>query len=83
MTGFEYLVAVTSTAQERNVYLPDATAFPLTQYVIKDESGSAGTNAIIVRTILGQTLDGQPAFVIGGDYNAITVYSNGSNWFIM
>jgi hypothetical protein len=83
MTGNEYLVAVTDTSQERSVYLPSAVTCFNRQFVIKDESGAAGTNAIIVRTTLGQTLDGQPFFVLGGDYNAITIYSNGSNWFIM
>ena len=49
---------------------------------IKDESGNAATYNITLVPASG-TIDGQATEVIQGNYEAISLYSNGTNWFII
>jgi hypothetical protein len=50
-------------------------------YVIKDEvSGRAGT--ITVRASGSETIDGAATYQLSGSYPAISLYSNGANWFV-
>jgi hypothetical protein len=49
---------------------------------IKDELGNAATYPITIIPASG-TIDGQSNFILSANYGAITVYSNGTNWFII
>jgi hypothetical protein len=51
------------------------------EYVVKDETGSAGTNSITIATTGGQTIDGAATKVVNTNYGVTKVYSNGANWF--
>lgn len=50
-----------------------------TEYVIKDRTGKASTNNILV-TAGGKTIDGQTTYTMAGNYDAISLLYNGSNY---
>jgi len=50
---------------------------------IKDEGGLAGTNNITILTEGAETIDGSVTATLNGNYNSITLISNGSHWFIV
>jgi hypothetical protein len=50
-------------------------------YIIKDEvSGRSGV--VTVRASGSQTIDGAATYQLSGSYPAISLYSNGANWFV-
>lgn len=49
--------------------------------VVNDEGGSAGTNAITIATEGSETIDGATSQSVGSNYGALTLYSDGTNWF--
>ena len=80
-TASDYVVAVNTSGGAVTITLPDATAG--TTYIVKDTSGSAASNAVTVSRKTSYTIDGQTTVSITSNYGAITVVSNGSNWFIV
>jgi len=79
------LIAFTSLTLNRQAALPlpgTGTSARPKFYTIKDESGNASTYNITV-AITGGALDGAPSYVINVDYGSITVYDNGTNFFII
>jgi hypothetical protein len=50
--------------------------------IVKDETGSAGTNSITINAPGGHTIDGASSVVIGTNYGVVTLYSNGLNWTV-
>ena len=50
-------------------------------YVIKDEVSSR-TGQITVQTSATETIDGAATYQLSGSYPAISLYSNGANWFV-
>jgi len=83
----DYLIAVDNTAAPRAVTISTedinsgSTDNPRV-FVIKDESGGAGSNSI---TISGETgnIDGAGSAVINNNYGSRTVYADGTNLFIV
>lgn len=75
------LVAVTSTASVVTITLISAATFGVQPITIKDESGAASVNNIIVNTSSSQTIDGLSTVRITINYGVLRLYSNGSNWF--
>lgn len=52
-------------------------------YVIKDETGGAETNNIIIQVSGSDTLDGESTVTIESPYASLNVYTDGlSKWFI-
>ena len=49
---------------------------------IKDESGNAKNNNITIDGNLSETIDGELTLVLSADYDAASLYCDGSNWFI-
>ena len=79
----DYIIGVTSTAAARTITLPNSGISAGHTYVIKDESGAAGTNNINVVVSGGtKTVDGVTSYPINVNYGSITVYYNGTNYFI-
>lgn len=75
----DYLIGVTSTAAARTITLPGASAAG-TVYIVKDESGGAGTNNITVQGATGN-IDGAATKVINTNYGSVSVFSDGTNYF--
>jgi len=48
---------------------------------IKDSGGNANANNITI-TPQVETIDGAANLVICGDYDSVSLYADGSNWFI-
>ena len=79
----DYIIGVTSTAAARTITLPAAaTVGAGWTYIIKDESGGAGTNNIIVDGNGAETIDGAATQAINTNYGSMNLYCDGSNWFI-
>ncbi len=81
----DYIIGVDNTAAARTVTLPTAsntgdTANRGKFYIIKDQSGLAGTNNITITPATG-TIDGASSIAIIANFGEVGVYSDGSNWF--
>ena len=50
--------------------------------VVKDAGGLAGTNNITIDTEGGETIDGAATAVITSNYTSLSLYSDGTDWFI-
>ena len=50
--------------------------------VLKDENSSRGAAAITISASSPNTIDNNGAYVLSGSNPAISLYSNGSNWFV-
>jgi hypothetical protein len=88
VTGAMYYIGVTSTASARTINLPDGTGGLIAGqnqlFIIKDQSGAAGTNAITVTTLGGTvTIDGATSQPINTNYGSMTVRFDGTNYFII
>ena len=81
----DYIIGIDDTAAPRTVTLPTATTTGANAnsgkvYVIKDQSGGAGTNNITIAPATG-TIDGSANIVIDQNYGEAVVYSDGTAWF--
>lgn len=75
------IVGVDSSGGTVTITLDSASAADGHRKTIKDEAGSAGTNAITVDTEGSETIDGSSSVSISSNYGSVTVYSDGTNWF--
>ena len=50
--------------------------------VIKDENSSRGANSVTISASTGDTIDNNGAYILTGSNPAISLYSNGANWFV-
>lgn len=64
-----------------NVNLP--TGIANQAVVIKDESGLASANQIMVAPVSGETIDGQLTSNVASNYGSMTVWFNGGTWWII
>ena len=90
LLGSDYVVHVTYTQTGAVTSLTLPTAQTLTgRYIhIKDAGLSAGatgagTNSITIDTQGSETIDGAATYVISTDWNSVSLYSDGSDWFIV
>ena len=65
------------------VTLPTAEVRQGRIYTVKDESGAAATNNITLATEGSETIDGAGTYTLSANYQAISLYSDGSNWFVV
>lgn len=79
----DYVIAIDNTAAPRAVNLQTATCTSGRVYVIKDESGVCSVNNITIQTEGAEKIDGQDTLVLSTNYDSVTLYSNGSNWFVI
>ncbi|HSX08187.1 MAG TPA: right-handed parallel beta-helix repeat-containing protein [Candidatus Saccharimonadales bacterium] len=75
------VIAYGSLTAARTVTLPSAVGAAGRIYIIKDESGAAGSNNITVSTTGGQTIDNTASKLLNTNYGFLRLYSNGVNWF--
>ena len=50
--------------------------------VLKDESTSRGANSVTISSSAPNTIDNNGAYVLTGSNPAISLYSNGADWFV-
>ena len=50
--------------------------------VLKDENSSRGSSAVTISASGGDTIDNNGAYILTGSNPAISLYSNGANWFV-
>jgi hypothetical protein len=77
-----YIMGVTNVNNVR-IEIPSASTYLVgALLIIKDEATSrAGTN-IILSAAYGTTIDGANSYTLTGSMPAISLYSNGTNWFV-
>ena len=79
-----YVLGVTQTGVV-NIRLPTASAVGAGRIVVvKDEVSSRGANSIYISasTAAGETVDGSNYYELTGTMPAISLYSNGADWFV-
>ncbi len=80
MLASDYIIAYTSLTAERQLILPAASANTGRVLIVKDESGSASDKTPI--RIIG-TIDGAINPQINVAYGSLTLYSNGTSYFLI
>jgi hypothetical protein len=78
----DYLIGVDTTSNVVELTLPLASSVPDQMFNIVDEGGNANANNITITPTGGDTISGESSLVISSAYNSISIYSNGSDWFI-
>ena len=84
----DYIIAVDNTAAARAVTISTededsgTTTIPRA-FVIKDESGGASAHNITITLESGGTIDGVASYVITSNYEAITLYVDGTNAYVI
>ncbi len=73
----DQLIAFTNLTAARTITLPAATTMNGRVITIKDETGTAATNNIII----SGTIDGSDVNKIDRSYGSLEIYSNGTAWF--
>ena len=77
------ILHVTRTATGAcGVTIPTALITSTFNLLIKDAGGNAGTNNITIATEGAETIDGDVSLIMGSDYIARGLYSDGTNLFI-
>lgn len=80
----DYMIAVTDTTAARTVSLPAVATIPSGKsFVIKDESGAAGTNAITIDPSGSETIHGAATALVNTNWGSMTLVSNGTSWLII
>lgn len=78
----DYYIGITSTSSARTVTLPSTLVIKGQSFIIKDESGAAGTNNISIAVNGGtKTIDGLTSFPINTNFGSINVTYDGTNYF--
>lgn len=78
------IVGISNTGAARTVTMPAAGMTVGQQWIVKDESGGAGTNNITITAKIlgvGPDIDGAANAVINTNYGAKTLYWNGTAFF--
>jgi hypothetical protein len=89
ITTSDYSTIVTKASQtygfDISVRLPKVADVPYRKYMVVDEKGVGATRNIYVRPHeddTSVTISGASLYSITTNYGAVTLYNNGSNWFI-
>ena len=80
--GLAHKYAVTDTTVARTITVSSADILSTDrEFIIKDESGGAGTFNITIATEGAQTIDGVSTVIITVDFGSVSLYSDGTNLF--
>ena len=77
----EVIIGVTDTSSVRTVTIQTADIRDGKLFIIKDESGAAGTNNITVASQGSETFDGAGTLTISTNYGVQRLYSDGTDLF--
>ena len=78
----DYVIPVNSSGGAFTISLPSGHAAGDT-FTIKDVNGSLATNNVTIDPNAAETIDGASTFVMTVNRQAVTVISDGTNWFII
>ena len=79
--GGQHIIGVTTAGGSTEIRLP-ASHSEGHWYDIVDEGGVAATSNILISTADADTINGAADYTIASNREAISVYSDGTNWFI-
>ncbi len=83
ITTSDYYLGVNTAAGPVTLTIPTAASATEGQtFVIKDEGGNSATNAITLSCSAAETIDGITQTTIVSPYGSVSVYTDGTNWFI-
>jgi hypothetical protein len=77
ITSTDNIVIATSTL---TFTLPSTSGLTGKIYFIKNLTGSG---SVTINTSSGATIDGQSSWIMSSQYSSMTVFTDGSNWFII
>ena len=77
----DYLIIADATAGAITLSLPPAALVPGRIYAFKRIN--SGANAVIVDGYASETIDGSATHTLTPQWNALTIMSNGTAWFIL
>ena len=78
----DVIIGVTSTSSARTITMPNSGMTTGQRWTIKDESGGAATHNITISGN-GADIDGSTTYVMNSNYQAVDIYWNGTNFFIV
>ena len=85
VANWDYLLGC-SASVDQTLYLPSASAVGAgTVLIIKDEATNRGPNSIYVSASVPPgnfTIDDTSYYELTGSHSAISLYSNGTNWYV-
>lgn len=77
-----YILGVTHTSNVR-ILIPSASTYGSGAIlIVKDEVADRGGTNIILTASTGYTIDNTTGYTLTGSMPAISLYSNGANWFV-
>jgi hypothetical protein len=82
-SSYQTIIGVNDTSSPWTITLATSAMVDGRIYIIKDESGAAGTNAITVTAQVPGTnkIDGASSKTINTNYGVLRLYSSSDNWF--
>jgi hypothetical protein len=82
-SSYQTIIGVNDTSSPWTITLATSAMVDGRIYIIKDESGAAGTNAITVTAQVPGTnkIDGASSKTINTNYGVLRLYSSSNNWF--
>ncbi len=79
----DFYIGVTDTSSARTITLLNANIIKNQSWIIKDESGGAGTHNISITVAGGvKTIDGLTTYVINNNYGSVQLIYDGTNYFV-
>jgi hypothetical protein len=78
---YDCVIAVNASGGARHLYLPSAVGTAGRVYIVKKVDSSS--NPVYVEASAGQYVDGNLYWVMVGQWNFVTIVSDGSNWLII
>ncbi|MFH1715640.1 MAG: hypothetical protein ABH857_05605 [Elusimicrobiota bacterium] len=79
VTNNDYVIAADGATNSVRIYLPTAVGVPGRMYEI---IATNVTNSVIIDPYNNETINGELTYTFIGQYESITIISDGSNWFI-
>jgi len=81
-TGTDEIILVNSTSGPITITIP-GIHITGKRFIIKDRNGTAFTNNITIVSSDGDTIDGQPNFVLNNTRQSAMIHSDGSVWYLL
>ncbi len=81
-TSADYFIGVSSNDGAITITLDTDNVVAGRSFIIKDEDGNAASNNITIDTEASETIDGAASYSISTNYISISLYCDGTNWFI-